>query len=244
MVEANILSTISKVLSLATSDNVNEAEAATLKAQELLLKYNVTQEELESFQSEKTEKVIEVRSEGKGKYNRVVWYSNLALVVAEANLCTILVSGAGMIWIGKKTNIEVAQYIFDNLVRDLMRIADTTWSVVNEQQQNEPKYNRIHGKTWKNSFYHGAIQSIRGRLTANLNKLTSAQENIYALVVNNEAEIEAYLSAEYPFRRTTWHKFNRDRSGFESGKTAGQSVKFRSGLGAGGSHGPKLLGGG
>lgn len=246
-----ILTKIKKLLALATSDNANEAAIAAAKAQELLLEYNISDEDLENFNSTQHEKVIEVSMAGKNGQggNRTAWYDILANTVAKANLCTLLISGGNLIWIGKKTNIEVAQFIFENLVRDLTRIADATWTVISKIQKleqeypdpNKPYSDPVHGKTWKNNFYHGANQSIKARLTANLVQLKEV-DKINALVVRNDIELKEYMNIKYPRLSYLNHTMSSNRSGFESGKAAGRSVPFRSGIGAGGSSGPKLLG--
>lgn len=240
-VDKKIIARIHKLLALATSDNENEAANAAAKAQTMLMEYNISEEQLNEFSDKEHEKVIEVYTEGKNAQNRVAWQNILANTVGKANLCRILTSGNGQIWIGKKTNIEVAQYIYENLVRDLTRICDLAWVLFNAHQSGVPKYYRVHGKTWKNNFYHGANQSIRERLNANLIQLKEAQPAINALVVNNDVEIKEYMNIKYPHLTTTHYSLNRNNSGFEAGKSAGRQVSFRSGIGAGGNSGPKLL---
>jgi len=241
MTDEAILAQIKKVLALTTSDSAGEASNAQALAQKLLLKYHVSEEELEGFSLTKSETVTEVRTTGKSANNKIFWYNALANTVAKANLCNLLTSGAGLIWIGKPTDIEVAQYLFQTVVEDLTRICDLTWQIVNYRQSHLSKYAKVHGKTWKNSFYVGANQTISERLNANLQQLRSSDNDINALVVMNDHEIKEYMKVKYP--RLTYSSSNsrRDRSGFEAGKEAGRSIQFRQGVGAGGSSGPKLL---
>ena len=59
--------------------------------------------------------------------------------------------------------------------------------------------------------------------------------------MRNDIELNEYMKIHYPsLSYNTW-TLNRDRSGYEAGRAAGSSVQFRSGIGAGGSTGPKLL---
>ena len=101
-----------------------------------------------------------------------------------------------------------------------------------------------HGKTWKNNFYFGAIQTISERLTTNLQSLKVGNENINALVVSNDFELKEYMHKNFPRLGYSSFNYTRDSGGFNSGKAAGRSIQFRNGVGAGGSNGPKLIGGG
>ena len=234
MAEESIISKIHKLLALATSDNENEAALAAAKAQSLLIEYNVSDEELEEYSTVKNEKVVEVRTYGKTR-SRIKWRVNLAFPIARANLCKVIMSsGSSLIWIGKKTNIEVAQYLYDTITADLERIADREWKNVGAHLS--------HGKTWKNSFYYGAIEVIEDRLSTNLIALKEVPAN-NALIVHNDVDIADYVKVKYPKLYSTYTSINRrDYSGYQSGRTAGRSIQFGRGMGAGGSIGPKLLG--
>lgn len=241
--DAAILSRIQKLLALTQSDNENESALAASKAQELLLLHNVDEEELRNHRGDKQEEVIEILSKGITAHNRIAWHYTLAGYVAHSNLCKLLLgTGSNLIWIGKRSNVEVAQYILENLIRDLTRICEREWFDVNFAQKYASPYKKVHGKTWKNSFYHGAISTINERLTANLRQLTTSNDSISALVVHNNVELREYMTKHYPNLSYVQHSINKDRSAFERGQSAGRSVGFRSGLGAGGSAGPKLLG--
>jgi len=245
MAEEKILARIQKLLALATSNNEAEAALAAEKAQTLLLEYNISEEELNGYSNEKSEKVVEVYTKGKNNQNRSNWFVNLAFVLAPVNLCKLLQTGSGgLIWIGKPTNIEVAQYLFDTLVRDLLRIADIEFQVYRyTNAYNGEAWKTIHGKTWKNNFYHGAIQTIGERLRANLRQLEYDHSNINALVVQNDVELKEYMKIHYPrLSYGSTNSLNFNRSAFESGKAAGRSVSFGKGVGAGGASGPKLIG--
>lgn len=236
-----ILAKIKKVLALTTSDSVEESANAADKAQALLLKYRISMEEVEGFSLDKNEKVIETKLPGKAGYNKIAWYNNLAHWVAKANLCRMITSGAGQLWIGKPTDIEVAQYLFSVIANDLERLCNIAWAIESAKQASLPKYYRVHGKTWKNNFYHGAVQTIRDRMNANLRQLEASDDSYMALIVHNDADINEYLKDNHPFLRTNVSYINMNRSAFETGKAAGQMVQFRQGVGAGGSHGPKLI---
>lgn len=244
MAEEKILSRIQKLLALATSNNEAEAALAASKAQTLLVEYNISEEELNGYSNEKSEKVVEIRTKGKNNQNRSNWFITLAHTLALPNLCKLLTSGSGgLIWIGKPTNIEVAQYLFDTLSRDLLRIADMQFAIYKyTNEYNGEAWKTIHGKTWKNNFYFGAIQTIGERLRANLRQLEYDHSNLNALVVQNDVELKEYMRNHYPRLTSNRQNLNINRAAYEAGKATGRSISFGRGVGAGGASGPKLIG--
>lgn len=236
-----ILAKIKKALNLATSENANEAANAQAAAQRLLLRHHIDEAELASFSLDKSETVTEVRTSGKNGHNRSNWYNRLASIIAQANLCKILTSGAGLIWIGKPTDIEIAQYLFSMIVNDLTRICEHEWYWINYDQRSLPAHSRQHGKTWKNNFYFGACQTLNQRLTANLQQLKQADNNINALIVRNDIELDEYMQIKHPYLSYNKVAMRQSRSGFEAGKAAGETIQMRQGISAGGSKAIKQL---
>jgi hypothetical protein len=91
----------------------------------------------------------------------------------------------------------------------------------------------VHGKTWKNSFYYGAIATISERLNATKKNL-STDQNINALIVLSDKEVTDYISKTWPKIGTNNASYNIMGSAYNSGKEAGRSISFRQGMG--GSH--------
>jgi|ERR1035437_4579151 hypothetical protein len=251
-----ILIRIKKLLALATSDNENEAANAAAKAQDLLMEYNLTEADLDGVSLVKDEKVVRVYQPPKG-HNAKNWYVSLSTVVARANLCKILTSGASLIWIGKPTNIEVSQFLTDSVAHDLERICDKNWTIYNWFQRENAAatdLNKsadgvwpsmpsiVHGKTWKNNFFYGAIDVIRERLNANLKQLEESS-NMLALTVRNKQENDEFI--DRTFGRLRAGSYNNSAYNHEArtaGRAAGQTIQFGHGLGSGGSNGTRLIG--
>ena len=234
----NILTKIKKLLALATSDNPEEAASAATKDQNMLIHHNISIAELDSFSIEKNEKVIQTNTSGRYTRNRCSWFSNRANIIAKANLCKILTSGAGLIWIGKPTNLEVAKYILESVTTDLDYLCDLAFDYYKVTYEG---YYPVHGKTWKNTFNFGANKVLSERLQANLELLRSGTENVNALIVVNDRELDEFIKIKYPRLVSTSHTYRPVRSAYDAGKTAGREVQFRMGVGAGGSSGPKLI---
>lgn len=250
MVEDTIIQKIKKLIALSKRNtNENEAASAAAKVQELLLQYNLSMSQVESKDYEKREHVKhEYRSIF--QQNRINWKIDLANTVARANLCNILTSGARLIWIGKPSNIEVSEFLFTTLAHDLEDICDKRWADIQKLRTLEKVHGTtlfqdhslryVHGKTWKNSFYYGAIATINQRLNETKKNL-SANPDMKALIVVNDKEVEQYIKQTWPRLGHNNYSLNLYGSAYESGKAAGRTIQFKQGMGAGGSKGNNNL---
>lgn len=236
MADEALLAKIKKLINLSASDNVNESAAAQAKVQSLLIQHKIDMAEVEGFSLEKQEKVSQSIMKGLTKRNRTAWYNRLAHIIARANLCDLLTVGSSQIWIGKPSDMEMAQFLFSSVAHDLMQICEKDWAAY----KNSDPY-PVHGKTWKNSFYNGACAVIQERLSSNLTQLKNSNEKMNALIVNNDIELKEYMNQTYPHTRTIKTNVSISRSGFDAGKSAARGLQFRTGVSSGGSLSTKLL---
>lgn len=149
-VDESILEKIRKVAGYTKSSNPNEAAVAAAKLTEMLLKYNLDASQI-SQSMEKPDPFDRTNTDDDGK-RLPDWHIDLAVAIARANLCKVVISGSRLIWLGRKSNLEVAQYIYHTTCEDLVRIAAATWSLLSAFAKQE-EIDIVHGKTWKNSFY-------------------------------------------------------------------------------------------
>lgn len=270
--DEKVIDKIRKLLALATSSNENEAALAAAKAQDLLLKHNLDMARIERAAQAKPDPYMRVDED---EYNRANWEIDLAVAVAHANLCKIVVTHPEyrkdvLAWMGKESNLEVAQFIFATLVQDLTRIAADKWGVIfgirkmienNPDLANSPAFaeymtpqqlyelRNIHGKAWKNAFYLGAVAAIRERLVNNLETLKRSDTNMNALIVVLGSELQQYVVTQFPrlgYRTVRQGTVSGGayRGAYQIGRAAGSTLQFRNGIGGGGSNAPKRLGGG
>lgn len=258
--EAIILK-IKKLFALARKNpNPHESEAAAAKAQELLLQYNLSEEQLDAFRS-KTERITRQYYTGHQTPNglqEVRWKIQLADAVAKNNLCKVVHHPylKKISWIGTEPNIEISKYLYEVLVNDIEFLADKLWKDIltvrdienksGKELFTDPSLRRVHGRVWKKSFYLGMVRSLTDRLTTNLNNLKT-NSNINALVVLNSEAINRFVYEEFGrLSRGNWGtggQFNN--SAYRTGVEKGKSLQFRKGVsGYGGSIGPKQIGGG
>lgn len=111
MMNEKIIEKIKKLLSLAESNNENEALSSLAKARKLMAKYKIEISEIQSEQDNK-EKIIK---DGFGiTYNgRQVWKGNLSVIISDnfGCYCYINNSDKNIIILGKETDVKVVQQL-------------------------------------------------------------------------------------------------------------------------------------
>jgi hypothetical protein len=239
MADKKLLERIKKIQGLTHSSNVNEAATAAEMMQKLLFEHNVDIAEVERFEDKEEYIAVDQFIVEKGKKQRKMWQIDLAMTLASNNLCDLVYDDKSITWVGKPSNIEAARFMFETVVIDLTRICESTWTAleyVSKLRGEKVVYD--HGKTWKNSFYEGAVNTISQRLTDTKKMLIAGDENVRALVVIVDQELKDALDELFPkLSHAAMQKAgNWSASGFKAGQQAGRSLQFQRGSG-----GTKLL---
>ena len=239
-VDQSILDKIRKVAGYTQSSNANEAAVAAAKLTEMLLKYNLDRSEIPTEEQIDDPFTNERQAFG---LRAVEWKIDLAVTIARANLCKVVISGPAITWLGRASNVEVARYIFDTVTADLERLADGMWRAVRAWAKTQPDIEMPHGKTFKQQFFDGANDAIRLRLSTETQRLIEAPK-MNALIVVNTQELNEYTRTVFPFLTSRQAPVRNSGGGYTLGKAAGSAVQFKTGIGAGGSSAPKRIGGG
>lgn len=152
--------------SAASIGSQTEAETFAAMLQNLLDKHKLEMTDLEYEEEQRAEPVGSHRidySQYEGvklRRTRVAWIEELANIVARAHHCQILVhSGSSRITlVGRKTDVEVAEYMFIVLHRAAEKLADQEYAkfsieCVNECEEcGDPKSTHRSGGTWQHEF--------------------------------------------------------------------------------------------
>lgn len=157
----NVLGRVRKLIELSKSNNSPaEAASAAAMAADMMFKYSIGEADLDMGPTERVqEDVVEesvMKSAGK---NREVWKGVLANTLARAFGCRCYTSrGLGDVKLqvfGLKSAVETVGYMFQYLSKEINRLADEGFA------RNSAG---VHGKSFKNSFRMGAINTINSRL--------------------------------------------------------------------------------
>lgn len=216
---------------------VHEAEAAAAAMQRMILKHNLTSEEVTGLgKAEREEYISQYIELGPKGTPGLQWRINLAYVMGEMNFCVFIREGVhgGTGWmVGQASNVEAAQVMFQSIAEANERIAETEWiafrNSVEWMYAGSPK-----AMAWKNSFKIGFVTGIRMKMI--MERQTVAEElepgTISALVVVKDKELQAAVNEK--IGRTTTHRGSAptNRSGYERGVERGLAHETRSQLDA------------
>jgi hypothetical protein len=154
---SRIIDRVRKILALSESDNEHEAAIASVKAREMLAKYNLSMSDI-VFEPES---IKATRIEVKARKNLESWMWELLNIVTKSCDCEYFHhSGGKIFFVGVGADHQVASYMFSYLYRTLLKLSL-------EYTKSHPDYFFISASTQKlirKSFILGALETISTRL--------------------------------------------------------------------------------
>ena len=218
METSEIIERIKKLLTLSNDQSASkgEVEAAALLAQKLLLKNDLSMEEL--YQSVTDgEKVEEV--EAKGKYLVMWYYVSLANTVAENFRCAVFFrtntyyGTRQVIFVGKRVDVEIAKNAYDMLRRRLDKDID-----IFEKELKESKNYIYSIAAYRNDYAKGWLKGLETKF--------ENQVAQYALVPVKPPEVSNYI---YNLDLHTMKQASRYHANDNSTIDRGRKDGFRAG---------------
>jgi len=209
-----IIKKIKKLLALSQSPNKSEATLASLKANELLIKYNLKHDDVKEDES----KIMSINvSSGK---REKPWRIILINAVADVNFCKFLLVGTldgyRFDLIGKHHNVIIAKSIYEYLEKTITRL-----SLKKIRKNAKLKY--------RESFKYGMATEIGMRLMIqkkdqmNQNNDDSEKALIVSAYHNAQRDIDKFLS-NFNIKNGAANQKNLKKDAFNSGIEAGKNV--------------------
>lgn len=239
-----VLDKIQKLLALSENNpSPEEAAAAAARAEELMVKYNVTRYMVESSSGvEHKEPIIDGWKVGHvfESGSKVIWKQMLAVGVAEVNSCRIYYKvepGKGgrrinhMCPIGTESDIVITKYLYLYLRDEIDRLCK--------------RDNGGYGKTWANNFKMGATDVIIARLKeehkksiervkGELSEIANQQgvplvhvTNALAKLENKKSDIRKFMDGMNLTKSKTTHRTLKDLDGYAAGRAAGREISLQ-----------------
>lgn len=207
--DARIIERIQKLLSLATSPNEHEAASAAAKAQALMLEHDLAMDQVEAKVDKRVTGIGETRHHLRQRGKPGNWKIALYSAVGETSDCWVYVGSTSGTLIGRRVDIQLAEYLFAYLVTTLERLqkeyGDALWAEMREYarrhgmtvHQAESIYSQAgeHPLRKKDSWIRGASEAVQSSLVQfkrDRDKAPAAN----ALVVSKKANLRDWWAQQ------------------------------------------------
>lgn len=228
-------------VSLRDTGHLEAAESYAAKVTELLLRHQLSMDEIEIAARDKDDPIGEEYVHGT-KNKRIWWQERLAGEIALANTCRILVIPGRntVIFVGREQNRQVCSYLFRYLCREVEPFCN---------KEYDRFYNSYYLKGqpvppgWRKSFYTGFLCSIRDRFQEMKQSVKEdVGEDAFAMVVTEEKAVSNWIDENVKGKAESMQRHRSENpEGFKAGKEYGGKVPLHRGVGAG-EGGQKALG--
>jgi len=201
-----LISKIKALLNLASSENEHEAELATLKANQLLLKHNISHYD---FQANDKKTYTHTILTSKRKNAKL---SCIYDILKHFMVRPIFIHGRGEIALevsGSFESIELAEYVGHFLDRQL------------EQMWKEAKSEKLKGQKAKNSFFHGIAFGYDHKMQNIKDELKPMEQTA---LINIEKDLDQLMNKIYRRLSHSASSASFDSNAFQKGKESGKNL--------------------
>lgn len=216
-----LIEKVSKLLSLATSSNEHEARLATEKASELMIKHNISMQQVGELSDEE----YESKDVFKGKV--LPFEAHWAMMTVREHFFVEAIyrrarkpkywggaQPATVYFIGTQTNVKVAEYVFDFLKKKFKEL----WKEY--QRDNDAPHSS------KGSYYAGLVVGLDQQLS--LRRQTIEQDK--AMVLVRDPKLDLMVDKFHGKTKETSMSYDTDYDAMSAGQEDGRNIKIQKGL--------------
>lgn len=188
---------IRKILSLTKSSNPNEAANAASLAQKLMQEHKLSEQDVSDL-TDDGNNITEIALGTEGFM--ASWKFALVTVVSRAFFCeaiALVVKGGTkrkVKIVGRKSDTEIASYVFAYLVKEIDRLAAVDIEEFAEVADSIRAY--------KDSFRRGAAIGIADKIKNQAEAFAASNEKALAVVKRSQDEAHAFMRNKYGAPRT------------------------------------------
>lgn len=215
-----LIEKIKKLLSLASSSNAHEAELATIKANELLLKHNLEKLSL----TRKDEEEVWVKRVLTGTRNNARLHA-IYEILQNFFVAPVFNYGKGVIYLevtGTRTNVELADYVANFLEHELERLFEVY----------QKEHSVMKGKRAKNSFMKGIAEGYVEKIKSAQKEVSQNLSSAKDLIVL-EQDLKRQVHLAYSRLGSTSVSRSDDAYSKGLGKKAGHSLSIHGAISKG-----------
>jgi hypothetical protein len=231
-----------KLLRLATSDNVHEAALAAQRAQEILDRFELTSAMLDAETQEETIEDSSVKGDFldrcKGKQLQT-WKAYLSAVIAGANGCRTFVRWE---W-NHAQNRQVATLHIVGRPGDAAKVRHLYMFLAHEVERLCLRDGRGNGKTWRNQYRLGVVDTIKGILKKGQEQTVKSMKSEYennpmalvkldqaiAKLEHKQAEVDSWMDNNRDMKTRSAPRVYSDPGAREHGRKAGREINLTAG---------------
>ena len=221
-ITSDLIQRLQKVRALTESSVPGEAAAAASKLQEILLKYNLDMEDIEEDSPDAGDRYVKEDLElGATSGNMINWRRILLSGIARSLMCAAFgyQGTPKMVIVGQKHNIEIVRHFYDYLSYEISRLADTTW-------EKARRKTREHGRSWKSSFYNGAVDVVVQRLEEKYQQVSQQDNHTRALALRSEQDLDDAVWKMIGRVRKNTVRQRYSKSGYSRGARVGKKFNL------------------
>ena len=211
MDQDKVIERIRKLLALSTSSNEFEAAEAAAKAQELLLKYNLSMATVDVPETDAVDRVNWLCPDQ-------TWQQVLVNGIATTNLCQVVRydSKSKLAIFGSMSNVEVVEYLYSYLAAAIDRLC-----------QDKCKG---QGVAYKNAWRQGAIHTVCQKLREGIEQFKAASPQSMALILVKDKAVIDRCNIDFPYLTKVGKATVSNTAGYYQGRADGQGIAIRQGL--------------
>lgn len=203
-----VLEKIKKLLQLAQSTNSHEAELATLKANQLLLRHNLENlpKEEESLYLDRI--LVQKRKDAKltAIYDILRHFIVRPVISFGKDVCCLEVSGT-------LTNVKLARYVAEFLSYEMERL----WEIAKTEEN-------LQGLRAKNSFFLGIAKGFEEKMRMSKSQMTSTDQKALVIV---EKDLNDKVRQIYRRLSSSSSEGKTDLRAVEAGARKGKDLTIR-----------------
>ncbi len=221
-ITSDLIQRLQKVRALTDSSVPGEAAAAAAKLQEILLKYNLDMEDIEEDSPSVGDRYVKEDLElGATSGNMINWRRILLSGIARSLMCAAFgyQGTPTMVIVGQKHNIEIVRHFYDYLSYEISRLADVTWERARDRT-------REHGRSWKSSFYNGAVDVVVQRLEEKYQQVSQQDSQTRALALRSEKDLDDAVGNLIGRVRKNTVRQRYSKAGYSRGARAGKKFNL------------------
>lgn len=244
-VDSAVVERLKKLMRLASSDNQNEAELALQRARNIALENQLDLACIDAWNDTKEEEQYIKEDFSTGTFRKPVTDSFVVQILIKHFNVKILTwngvrrEGVRMIFIGKKSDVETAKYVYNFLGETMMRL----WKGYRKQNPEVTT-------TARGSYFYGLQNGLDDKLTSsreekekekfqNVGRILGAEaqataENKYALICKSDKEkLEQAVKSFFPKVRsgTCSSVSNSNSSVYYDGVATGKTISINRAIG-------------